>query len=82
MDHLSMANSFIMFVTVAALLGFLSFQSILLVIPIVVALLVMYMISFPFGEKLAYFSIPITVIVTLIFTRVAYNMGLLSPNKN
>jgi len=72
---------------VPALFGGLMITSILKsprlsVIPIVVALLVMYMISFPFGEKLAYFSIPITVIVTLIFTRVAYNMGLLSPNKN
>jgi len=52
------------------------------VIPIVVAFIVTYISSQPFGAKLAYFTIPIIVIATLIFNRIAYNMGMLTPIKN
>jgi len=52
------------------------------VIPIVFTIIVTYIISQPFGAKLAYFTIPIVVIASLIFNRIAYNMGMLPPIKN
>jgi hypothetical protein len=72
---------------VPALFGALIASSIiknwkLSVVPIIFAFIVTYLISQPFGTKLEYFSIPIMIIVTLIFNRIAYNTGMLTPINN
>lgn len=72
---------------VPALFGALIVTSIikswkLSVIPIVFTFIVTYIISQPFGAKLAYFTIPIIIIASLISNRIAYNMRMLTPIKN
>lgn len=72
---------------VPALFGALIISSVvknwrLSIISIVAAVIITFIVSQPFGTNLSHFTIPMTIIASLILTRITYNMGFLTPLKN